>query len=73
MPFKTARDIQIILFQYRIIHRTIGSNEWLNNLTIKSTKKCNFFEHTESIIHFFLMTVKKQINFERHGPSCGNC
>ncbi len=54
MPFKTARDTQIQSFQFRIIHRTIACNDWLNNLTFKSTNKCNVCEHTDSIIHFFI-------------------
>ncbi len=53
MSFKTARDTQIQSFQFQIIPRTIACNEWLNNLTNKSTNKCNFCEHTDSIIHFF--------------------
>ena len=58
MPFKTVRDTQIQSFQFRIIHRTIACNEWLNNLTIKSTNKCNFCEHKDSIIHFFINCEK---------------
>ncbi len=68
MPFKTARDTQIQSFQFRIIHRSIACNEWLNNLTIKSTNKCNLCEHRDSIIHFFLLTVKKKSILENMGP-----
>ncbi len=63
MPFKTARDTQIHSFQFRIIHRTIACNEWLTNLTIKSTNKCNFCEHTDSIIHFFFINYEKTNQF----------
>ncbi len=49
---------QIQSFQFRIIHRTITCNKWLNNLNIKSKNKCNFCEQTDSMIHF-LLTVKK--------------
>ncbi len=68
MPFKT-RDTQIQSFQFRIIHRTTTCNEWLNNLTIKTTNKCNFYEHTDSIIPFFILTVKKKK--EDYMPSGG--
>ncbi len=49
MPFKTDRDTQIQSFQFRIIHKTIACNEWLNNLTIKSTNNSSFCEQTDSI------------------------
>ncbi len=63
MPFKTTVDTQSKSFQFRLIHRTIACNEWLNNLTIKSTNKCNVCEHTDSIIHFFFINCEKTNQF----------
>ncbi len=58
IPFKSARHTEIQSFQFWIIHRTITCNEWLNNLIIKSTNKCNFCEETYSVIQFFINCEK---------------
>ncbi len=50
MPFKTANDTQIQSFQF---HRIKGCNEWLNNITIKSTNKCHFCKQRDNTIYIF--------------------
>ena len=56
MPFKTCRETKIQSLQYRILHLVIQNNEWLHNLTIKSTNICELCNKNQidNIIHYFI-------------------
>ncbi len=47
-------DTVIQIFQYKIIHRTLACNEWLNNFKIKVDNSCLFCNNVDSISHFLI-------------------
>jgi len=54
LPFKTVRNTKIQTFQYRLIHRIIPCNKWLNNIKIKDSPACDFCDKIDDLPHFFL-------------------
>lgn len=52
MPYKVARDTKLQASQYRIIHRILPCNKFLNNLTIQQTDFCSFCQSSDTIEHF---------------------
>ena len=52
--FSTLRDTKLQMFQYRVLHRTIPCNQWLNNLKIKDSATCSFCSEKDDIPHFLL-------------------
>ena len=60
--FKTVEDKDLKWFQYRILNRILGTNEYLVKLKYKENPKCNFCKsETENIVHllFDCHIVKK--------------
>ena len=54
MSFNTTKSSKLQWFQYRIIHRIIGTNEFLFKIKVKQSDKCSFCnEETESLEHIF--------------------
>ena len=76
--FKFTEDTQYHWFQYRLINRILGTNEYLNKIKISGNDKCRLcFNNTETILHLFhscnktrelldSLTVwfKRRINFD---------
>ncbi len=60
LSFKTTRETKIQSLQYRILNKTIQCNEWLYNLKIKQSKKCDLcnIDETDSIKHYFIDCYK---------------
>ncbi len=54
MPFIITRDTSIQSFQYKILHRTLPCNEWLNNIKINSEKTCSYCNEIDMITHFLI-------------------
>jgi hypothetical protein len=54
IPFTCTRDTKLQSFQFRLNHRIIQCNKWLNKLRIKDSSKCNYCEEEDTLIHFFL-------------------
>ena len=56
LPFKTIRETKIQSLQYRILHKTIQCNEWLQNLSIKQSNICELCNQDEidTISHYFI-------------------
>ena len=53
--FKTIHDNEIKWFQYRILHRILGTNEYLFKLKYTNNNICVFCkEHPETIMHLFV-------------------
>ncbi len=50
----TARDTSIQSFQYKILHRTLPCNQWLNNIKINSEKTCSYCNEIDTITHFLI-------------------
>ncbi len=54
MPFICSRQTTIQIFQYKITHRILACNEWLNNIKIKICNTCSFCNDKDTISHFLL-------------------
>ncbi len=42
LPFYTARDTKLQSCQFRLLHRIISCNKWLNIIKIKSLDQCSY-------------------------------
>ncbi len=54
MPFICSRQTTIQIFQYKITHRILACNEWLNNIKIKICNTCSFCNDKDTISHFLI-------------------
>ncbi len=54
MPFEIIRETKLQSFQYKIIHRIIACNKWLENIKVKTDSICNFCNEQDTLDHFFL-------------------
>ena len=54
LSFSLTRETKLQSFQYKIIHRIIACNKWLYNIKIKSSSRCSYCDHEDTIQHFFL-------------------
>ena len=54
LPFITTKSSKLQWFQYRIIHRILGTNSLLYKINQKPNDKCSFcLEEVERIEHIF--------------------
>ena len=54
IPFNASKDVYIRWFQYRLMHRIIPTNYYLNKIGIIPSSMCTFcLIHTETIQHLF--------------------
>jgi hypothetical protein len=59
LPFITAKSSKLRWFQYRIIHRILGTNSLLYEINQKPNDKCSFcLEEVETIEHIFWLCNK---------------
>ena len=64
LPFKTIRETKIQSLQYRILHKTIQCNEWLQNLTTKQSNICELCNQDEiDTISHYLITCPANMTF----------
>ncbi len=54
MSFICSRHTTIQTFQYKITHRILACNEWLNNIKIKTCNTCSFCNDKDTISHFLI-------------------
>ncbi len=52
IPFLCTRETSIQTFQYKVIHRTLPSNEWLKNIRIKTNDIWSYCNNINTISHF---------------------
>jgi hypothetical protein len=57
-PFITVRQTKLQTFQYKILHRVIACNKWLNDIRIKDSNLCSYCTEIDDISHFFLKCSK---------------
>ena len=54
LPYKLTNDTQLRWFQYRLSHRILATNTFLNKIGIKDHNKCSFCKtHPETLRHLF--------------------
>ena len=54
MAFHVSCETRLQSFQYRLIHRIIPCNRWLNKITIKDSDICNYCDESDDLLHFFI-------------------
>ena len=63
VPYGITKDTQLRWFQYRLIHRILATNTFLNKIGIKDDNKCTFCKtHPETLLHL-LWYCEKVKNF----------
>ena len=66
LPFKITNDFNLQWFQFRILHRIIGTNYLLSKMKIKNSSLCTFCGiEDETIEHFFLYCSKTKLFLNR--------
>ena len=52
--FKTVKDNDIIWLQYRVLHRILGTKDYLFKTNLTTDRNCSFCEHkSETVYHLF--------------------
>ncbi len=59
MTFLCNKHTAIQTFQYKLIHRNLPCNKWLNNIKIKSNNICTYCSSIDSISHFLIDSENK--------------
>ncbi len=67
MPFICSRHTTIQTFQYKITHRILACNEWLNNIKIKICNTCSFCNDKDTISHFLIDCNSNKFFLEKLG------
>ncbi len=60
IPFISTRDTRLQSLQYKILHRTLPCNEWLNNIKIKSESTCSYCNEINTITHFVIDCISNK-------------
>lgn len=73
-PYRAARDTKLQAFQFRVIHRILACNKFLNNIRIRPTDTCSFCPLPDTIQHFLIECPQTKIfwdnlseSFDREG------
>jgi DNA-directed RNA polymerase subunit M/transcription elongation factor TFIIS len=53
LPYIVTRSTTIQSMQFKILHKIINCNYWLNKIKIKDTSQCRFCNNIETIEHYF--------------------
>ena len=65
-PFKYTKCTKLITFHFKLMHRRIATNTFLNKIGIKDSNKCSFCEdEPEHLLHLFLELSKDQLLLEQ--------
>lgn len=62
LPFKSCEESILQSFQFRVLHRILPCNHWLNTLKITPSPICTFCDNDDTIIHY-LAHCHTVINF----------
>ena len=54
LPFQCTKNNKLIIFQYKIMHRILATNDFLYKCKVKETHLCSFCNETkETLLHLF--------------------
>lgn len=53
LPCSLSREVRLQSFQYRVLHRTIPCNAFLQQIRVKDSKTYNYCDEWDDLIHFF--------------------
>jgi hypothetical protein len=52
LPYSCTRETQLQAFQYRILHRFLTCNKWLNDRSLVDSNMCNYCDNIDTIEHY---------------------
>ena len=58
LSFKITTETKLQSFQYKLVHRVIPCNKWLNDIRIKDSSKCSYCDKIDNLTHFFIHCEK---------------
>ncbi len=61
LAFRTTRETKIQSFQYRLLHRALPCNVWLNNIKVKNSSICSYCDCEDTIQHFLIFCRKAKL------------
>ena len=66
LPFQCTRETKLRVFQFKLLHRRIATNNYLSKIGLSSTDICNFCEEkVETLIHLFWECSRVQIFWQK--------
>ena len=58
-PFCSTKDTKIIIFQFKLLHRRLATNDYLNKIGIRDNDICTFCRtEKESLFHLFWSCIE---------------
>ena len=54
MPFKATKDIQLSMFQFKIVHHILPTNATSHKFDIKEHDRCHLCAEKQTITHLFV-------------------
>ena len=61
MPFKATKDIQLSMFQFKIVHHILPTNAALHKFGIKEHDRCHLCAEKQTITHLFVTCPNVQL------------
>jgi len=59
LPFCSTKDTKLIIFQFKLLHRRLATNDFLNKIGIKDNDICTFCRtEKETLFHLFWSCCK---------------
>ena len=66
LPFQCTRETKLRVFQFKLLHRRIATNNYLSKIGLSSTDICSFCkEKVETLIHLFWECSRVQIFWQK--------
>jgi len=63
--FKTVQDNALVWLQYKVIHRILGTNKYLNLIGISTSSTCRLCKSAEeSLLHLFVYCLKSRMMWQ---------
>ena len=61
MPFSATKDIQLSMFQFKILHHILPTNATLYKFGIKEHDRCHLCAEKQTITHLFVTCPNAQL------------
>lgn len=53
LPYALSREVRLQSFQFRVLHRTIPCNVYLQRIRVRDSGVCSFCDEVDDLVHFF--------------------
>ena len=62
LPFYSTKATKLIIFQFKLLHRRVATNNFLNKIGIREDDICTFCRtEKESLFHLFGRVVRRPV------------